>query len=196
MRSHSLPGLVFIIMIVLNGAVVAEVASFARQAEDSSVFTTDTTLLTKSDSLFNNLHLGKLGLGRVAYDYAMLGYYVLRKKGKLKNENVLTIADMSTPSRNKRLFVIDMKNEKLLFVTYVAHGKNSGLDKTLFFSNKPESNMSSVGFYITLGTYNRLHGYSLRLDGQEIGFNNKALEREIVMQSSDLGNFNSSISFG
>ena len=158
MRSHSLPGLVFIIMIVLNGAVVAEVASFARQAEDSSVFTTDTTLLTKSDSLFNNLHLGKLGLGRVAYDYAMLGYYVLRKKGKLKNENVLTIADMSTPSRNKRLFVIDMKNEKLLFVTYVAHGKNSGLDKTLFFSNKPESNMSSVGFYITLGTYYGLHG--------------------------------------
>ena len=185
MRPNCLPGLVFTIMIVLNCAVVSPVASFSQHAGHSSAFKTDRTLLTKRDSLFNNLHLGKLGLGRVAYDYAMLGYDVLRKKGKLKNKNVLTIADMSTPSRNKRLFVIDMKNEKLLFVTYVAHGKNSGLDKTLFFSNKPESNMSSVGFYITLGTYNGLHGYSLRLDGQEIGFNNKALEREIVMHSAN-----------
>ncbi len=188
MRTHIFPGLLLAIIFFLNDAIAHPLAFSAPQDEYSSAFKTDTTILTKSDSLFNNLHLGKLGLGRVAYDYAMLGYNVLSKKGKLKNKNILTIADMSTPSRSKRLFVIDIKNQKLLFVTYVAHGKNSGLDKTLFFSNNADSYMSSVGFYITIGTYNGLHGYSLRLNGQEIGFNNNALEREIVMHSADYVN--------
>jgi hypothetical protein len=149
---------------------------------------TDTIKLTKNDSLFNNLHLGKLGLGRRAYDYAMLGYDVLKAKGKLNNDRILTIADMSTPSSGKRLFVIDVKKYKLLVVTYVAHGKNTGVDKSLYFSNTPESNKSSVGFYITLGTYQGLHGYSLKLEGQEIGFNDRALERDIVVHSADYVN--------
>ena len=109
----------------------------------------------------------------------------MKAKGKLHNNSMLTIADMSTPSGYKRLFVIDVKNYKLLFVTYVAHGKNSGLDKTFYFSNAPESNKSSVGFYTTLGTYEGTHGYSLRLEGQEIGFNNNALERDIVVHAAD-----------
>ncbi len=37
----------------------------------------DTSELTHEDSIFNELHLGKLGLGRRAYDYRMLGYKVL-----------------------------------------------------------------------------------------------------------------------
>lgn len=152
---------------------------------NSSKFFYDTTVLTKEDKLFDSLHLGKLGLGHRAYDYAMLGYKVLKAKGKLANDKILTIADMSLPSSKKRLFVIDVKNYKLLFVTYVAHGKNTGLDKSLYFSNEPESNKSSVGFYTTLGTYSGTHGYSLRLEGQEIGFNNNALERDIVVHSAD-----------
>lgn len=185
MRAHNLPGLLLTLIFFLNEGIAHPVAFSASQYGYCSAFTADTTILTKNDSLFNNLHLGKLGLGRVAYDYAMLGYDVLCKKDKLKNKNILTIADMSIPSRNKRLFVIDIKKRKLLYITYVAHGKNSGLDKTLYFSNNAESYMSSVGFYVTIGTYNGSHGYSLRLDGQEIGFNNKALERDIVMHSAD-----------
>ncbi len=145
----------------------------------------DTTILTHSDSLFNKLHLGKLGLGRRAYDYAMLGYKVLKAKGKLSSDDILTIADMTTPSSKKRLFVIDLEKEKLLYVTYVAHGRNSGLDKTLYFSNKPESNKTSLGFYVTSATYDGSHGYSMRLEGQEIGFNNNAMERDIVVHSAD-----------
>lgn len=148
----------------------------------------DTTKLTTADVLFDSLKLGKLGLGRRAYDYAMLGYNVLKAKHKLSNKNILSIVDFSLPSSKKRLFVIDVKNYKLLFVTYTAHGKNSGLDKALYFSNEPESNKSSVGFYITLGTYSGEHGYSLRLAGQEIGYNSNALERDIVMHSADYVN--------
>ena len=144
----------------------------------------DTPAVTKADILFDSLHLGKLGLGRRAYDYAMLGYRVLKAKKKLNNDKILSIADMSLPSGRKRLFVIDMAKFKVLFVTYVAHGKNSGLDKALYFSNEPESNKSSVGFYTTLDTYNGKHGYSMRLEGHEIGFNSNALERDIVMHSA------------
>lgn len=151
----------------------------------SYTFFYDTAQLTKNDLLFDSLHLGKLGLGRRAYDYAMLGYNVLKHRGKLSNDNILSIADMSLPSGKKRFFVIDIKNYKLLFVTYVAHGKNTGLDKSLYFSNEPESNKTSVGFYLTSTTYNGKHGYSLRLEGQEIGFNSNALERDIVVHSAD-----------
>jgi len=145
----------------------------------------DTAKLTKNDILFDSLKLGRLGLGRRAYDYAMLGYNVLKAKGKLSNSSILSIIDMSLPSGKKRFFVIDVKNYKLLFVTYVAHGKNTGLDKSLYFSNEPESNKTSVGFYTTLNTYSGAHGYSMRLEGQEIGFNSNAEERDIVVHSAD-----------
>ena len=145
----------------------------------------DTAKPSRSDVLFDSLNLGKMGLGRRAYDYAMLGYNVLKAKGKLSNSEILSIADMSAPSGKKRFFVIDVKRYKLLFVTYVAHGRNSGLDKTLYFSNEAESFKSSVGFYITSSTYSGKHGYSMRLEGVEIGFNNNALERDIVVHSAD-----------
>jgi hypothetical protein len=40
------------------------------------------------------------------------------------NQHIISIADMTTVSGRKRFFVIDLKNNKLLFVTYVPHGKN------------------------------------------------------------------------
>lgn len=144
----------------------------------------DTAQTTRADKLFDSLKLGKLGLGRRAYDYAMIGYDVLKSKDKLANDKILSIVDFSLPSGKKRLFVIDVKNSKLLFVDYVAHGKNSGLDKALYFSNEPESYKSSVGFYTTQNTYTGVHGYSLRLEGFEIGFNNNALKRDIVIHGA------------
>lgn len=169
--------------LLINSMLIAGV-----QRQNIALPQEDTVNLSKNDLLFNTLNLGKLGLGRMAFDYAMLGYSVLKTKGKLANDDILSIADMGVRSGKKRLFVIDVKNSKLLFVTYVAHGKNSGLDKSLYFSNEPESNKTSVGFYVTLGTYMGAHGYSLRLEGQEIGFNNNALERDIVVHSADYVN--------
>ncbi len=145
----------------------------------------DTAKISEADKLFDSLNLGKLGLGRRAYEYAVIGYDILKAKGKLANDKILSIVDFSLPSNKKRLFVIDLKNYKLLFVDYVAHGRNSGLHKALYFSNQPESFKSSVGFYTTLATYSGAHGYSLRLEGYEVGFNNNALKRDIVIHSAD-----------
>ncbi|MCW8817012.1 MAG: murein L,D-transpeptidase catalytic domain family protein, partial [Ignavibacteriaceae bacterium] len=42
------------------------------------------------------------------------------------NKKLLSIIDYSKPSTEKRLFIIDVENRKLLYNTLVAHGKKSG----------------------------------------------------------------------
>ena len=56
------------------------------------------------------------------------------------------------------------------------------------FSNINSSFMSSLGFYVTGETYQGKHGYSLRLDGVEKGFNDLARERAIVIHGADYAN--------
>jgi hypothetical protein len=78
-----------------------------------------------------------------------------------------------------------VKNFKVLLNTYVAHGKNSGYVMAERFSNKPESLQSSLGFYVTKNTYTGKHGLSLKLDGQERGFNNNAEARAVVVHGAE-----------
>jgi hypothetical protein len=142
----------------------------------------------KADSytvLYDDLQLDTLSLSRKAFTYAIKGYSRLQAQGQLQNDNVISIIDFSIPSNKKRLFVIDMISGKLLYNTFVSHGRNSGKAVATRFSNRPGSFMSSLGFYITGGTYFGEHGYSLRLVGIEKGINDKALKRGIVMHSAD-----------
>ncbi len=138
--------------------------------------------------LYDSLELGKLSLSRQAFDLAVQGYEKLKAKGKIKNSNVLSIVDFSLPSSAKRLFILDVSHAKLLFHTYVSHGRNSGRENASSFSNAPESFKSSLGFYITKDTYIGKHGFSLRLDGQDKGYNDNALSRAIVMHNADYVN--------
>lgn len=135
--------------------------------------------------IYDSLQLNILGLSRIAFEEGIKGYNYLRSIGKLDNESVLSIVDFSLPSTQKRLFVIDVENFKLLFNTYVAHGRNSGKEYASHFSNRPESNMSSLGFYITQNTYNGEHGLSLKLEGEEKGINDNAESRAIVVHCAD-----------
>jgi hypothetical protein len=100
------------------------------------------------------------------------------------NENLITIIDFSKPSTEKRLYVIDLKNQKLLYHTLVAHGKNSGMAEARKFSNTNRSLQSSLGIYSTAEIYFGKHGYSLRLDGLEKGFNDNARKRAIVIHGA------------
>ncbi len=140
---------------------------------------------TIKPSLYQTLHLDAVGLSQQAYKYAMAGFNKLKDAGKIKNSSIVSIVDFSLPSTVKRLFVIDLENGKLLFNTYVAHGKNSGAGMATSFSNSPESFKSSLGFYVTADTYNGKHGYALRLEGEEKGINDNAYSRGIVMHSAD-----------
>lgn len=139
-------------------------------------------------SVYDSLKLGKLGLSRQAYDYALKGFNYLMAKGKIANNNIISIADFSVPSSKKRFFIIDLKNYKILFNTYVAHGQNSGREFANSFSNTPESLQSSPGFYVTKETYFGSKGFSLRLQGEEQGINDNALNRGIVMHAANYVN--------
>ena len=134
--------------------------------------------------IYDSLGLLKLGLSRQAFDYALKGFNYLLSAGKLTDNKIISIVDFSLPSSKKRLFILDLKSFKLLFNTYVAHGRNSGKEIATAFSNKEESYQSSLGFYVTQETYSGKHGYSLHLEGQERGINDNARSREIVMHSA------------
>lgn len=134
---------------------------------------------------YENMQLGHMGLSRAAYDHAMKGFNYLVRVGKIAKENIISIADFSKPSSQKRLFVIDINKQKVLFNTYVAHGINSGREYANQFSNIPESNKSSLGFYETRNTYVGANGYSLKLAGLERGINDNAEKRDIVIHGAE-----------
>jgi hypothetical protein len=135
-------------------------------------------------ALYDSLQLDSLLLSRQAFNFAVQGYKSLESSGELQNNEILSIVDFSLPSDKKRLFVLNMETGKLLFNTWVSHGKNSGRAMATRFSNKINSNQSSLGFYVTGDTYRGGHGYSLRLDGKEEGINDNAMSRGIVMHSA------------
>jgi hypothetical protein len=139
-------------------------------------------------NIYDSLQLDDMDLSEQAYQDALKGYFKLRSMGRLSNDSIISIIDFSLSSTKKRLFVIDIKNCKVLFNTYVAHGRNSGAEFARRFSNSPSSRESSLGFYVTGDTYNGDHGYSLRLEGEEKGFNSNAYRRAIVMHSADYVN--------
>ena len=137
-----------------------------------------------SASLYESLNLSQKGLSKEALDAAIKGYEKLKSNGAVGNSKYLTVIDFSQSSRKKRFYIIDVANKKVLLNTYVAHGKNTGVDMATRFSNIPESLQSSLGFYLTKGTYHGKHGLSLRLKGQEEGFNNNAMSRGIVVHGA------------
>ena len=128
--------------------------------------------------------LAQYGLSAEAFNYAWTGYQQLLTKQKISKQELLTICDFSQSSRQKRLYIIDLAKNEILINTWVAHGKNSGDEYARQFSNTPESLQSSLGFYVTAGTYIGKHGLSLRLNGADPGFNDNAFFRTIVIHGA------------
>lgn len=143
---------------------------------------------TEFQTLYDELSLDNFGLKREVFDLAVAGYRNLSAQQALCNTQVIAIADLSQPSTSRRLYIVDVASRKMLFNTWVAHGKNTGNNMATGFSNKPGSLQSSIGFYLTGESYNGQHGLSLRLHGLENGFNDKAYERAIVIHGADYVN--------
>lgn len=141
--------------------------------------------VVRGDSEVNQLWIDCHLKGVVPFDVfntAILGY---RKIDNIRKKGILTIIDFSKPSTEKRFYVIDIENKRLIYRCLVAHGKNSGDIYAKDFSNKMESLKSSLGFYLTGETYMGDHGYSLRLVGLEKGINDNARVREIVIHGAE-----------
>jgi len=101
------------------------------------------------------------------------------------NKKLLSIIDYSKPSTEKRFFIIDIENHKLLYHTLVAHGKKSGYVNATKFSNKIGSHKSSLGFFRTGNSYSGIRGYSLKLEGLERGINDNARLRGIIIHGAN-----------
>lgn len=130
--------------------------------------------------VYDQLNLRKVGLQKSVFEYALRGWQKIDTA-----KPMLTIVDLSQPSSHKRLYVVDLFHKKLLFNTYVSHGRNSGDLVANRFSNTQSSFQSSLGFYQTLNTYMGKHGLSLQLKGLEKGFNDNVYDRNIVLHGAD-----------
>jgi hypothetical protein len=118
------------------------------------------------------------------FSKALTGFFNLKAANKIRN-NLLTIIDFSISSNMERMWIIDMNKLKVVHHSLVAHGRKSGDEFPRYFSNKPSSNQSSLGFYLTDDIYYGAHGMSLSLDGVEPDVNDKARERAIVIHGAD-----------
>ena len=139
----------------------------------------------EADTLYQQLKLKAAGLKKEVFAMALQGYKKLEALNRISRNGILSIVDFSKPSTKRRLYILDLKECRLVLNTLVAHGRNSGMIYARSFSNKPESNKSSLGFYTTLNTYWGEKGYALKLKGEEPGVNDNAYERNIVVHGSD-----------
>lgn len=147
---------------------------------------TTSAIEARAASIYNELHSATISaLPKMeSFTKALEGFYALKEKG-IVTKDILTLVDFSLSSNKKRLWVIDLSTNTILFHSLVAHGKNTGEEFANAFSNKAESFKSSLGFYVTGEIYNGKHGMSLKLDGQEKGLNDNARNRAVVMHGAD-----------
>jgi len=120
------------------------------------------------------------GLKKAVYDSA--ADYYERNERNIANKRYVTVIDFSQHSSKKRLYLFDLS---LGTVTryLTTHGINSDPKHTGYatsFSNVSGSKQSSLGAYLTLGTYSGSNGYSMRLSGKE-STNSRAESRAIVV---------------
>ena len=109
------------------------------------------------------------------------------QKRRLSKHRYLTLIDYDLPMTSKRLWVLDRQDNNTVVVhSRVSHAWRSGLLYAKRFSNRPGSNLSSIGSYVTLGTYRGRFGHSLRVRGLEARRNGNAYRRAIVFHP-DLG---------
>jgi len=138
-----------------------------------------------ANDIYADLNLADNGLSRDVFAMAIKGLTKLNTNGRLQNPNIVTIADYSQSCNKKRLYVIDLKNKKLLFNTYVAHGRNTGDEFAKSFSNDEGSLKSSLGFYVTENPIVGSHtGFALLINGVEKGFNDHAIKRAIIIHAA------------
>lgn len=175
MKRHLLPLIIGALFLIASATPV-------EKGEPVSP-TQETTPIDSCCQLYQDLGLeGKIDqdIFRTAYN----GYQQIQGRKR----QILTLIDFTKPSNEKRLYVIDMDQRKLLYESVVAHGRGSGDLYATTFSNRPNSHQSSLGFYLTAETYQGNNGYSLRLDGLESGLNDNARSRAIVIHGARYAN--------
>lgn len=155
---------------MLTSNITSSTLAFAKPADN----------ITKE---LNHLSQKAPTLNKDVLKLALTAYHKASDKGTVKKQ-ILTVIDYSLPSSKQRMWVFDLNKEKLLYNTYVAHGRNSGMSVPKHFSNRTSSKETSLGTYVTRDTYIGSKGYSLNLQGLEKGFNDNAYKRRVVVHGA------------
>jgi hypothetical protein len=105
---------------------------------------------------------------------------------KIAQRDVIGIADFSAHSSAMRLHLVNIASGRIDGSYLVAHGRGSDPGNSGWvqhFSNRPGSNASSEGSFLTGETYHGKHGRSGRLHGLDEE-NSLAFDRAIVIHSA------------
>lgn len=101
-----------------------------------------------------------------------------------KTNKAIVFIDFSIPSDEKRFFIVDAANGKILFSAPTAHGKGSGRGRFAEkFSDEPGKYASTLGLFRIGESYQGKHGLSIRLQGLEKK-NSNAEKRAVVIHKA------------
>jgi len=168
--------ILFITLLIFVSALNSNAAFFSVKSFEKIYVDTQVKLIYQE--------INEEGMSFEAWNAGFTGFLNLVKKSKLTNSRYLTIVDFSLPSSVKRLFVIDILENRVVFKSLCSHGRNSGGLMATTFSNTNSSYQSSLGFYLTAESYSGKFDYAMRLDGLEYS-NSNARERAIVVHGAD-----------
>ncbi|MDR7371817.1 murein L,D-transpeptidase catalytic domain family protein [Flavobacterium aquidurense] len=175
----------FVFLLLSFGKDSKSTSEIKKETSKSIAKVVTLTVDAKIESVYNTLNTNSFQLPELkTFSEALKGFYLLKEKGKIQKD-ILTLIDFSLSSNTKRLWVIDLATNTILFQSLVAHGRNTGEEYASAFSNSDSSYKSSLGFYSTGEIYQGKHGASLRLDGLENGVNDHARGRGVVMHGAD-----------
>ena len=154
--------------------------------KSTTINTTVQSSVQYINSLYSKIDFTRFEkLNPEVFEKAYRGFINLKAANKLNTEKeIITICDYSLSANSKRLWVIDLRDKKVLFNSFVAHGQGTGEEFATAFSNKENSHQSSMGFFVTGNTYMGEHGLSLYLHGMDDGFNSAAYQRSIVLHGA------------
>jgi hypothetical protein len=170
-----------------NGADVNTCVPFVRTVMIATILVAAPPVMAAESTSFDRSEWSDADTGTIADDVfgmALSAASCAVRTGAVAPPRTLTVIDYSKPSSEKRLWVFDLKTHALLYEELVAHGQGSGEAVATRFSNEPDTHRTSLGLFVTEGTYVGKNGYSLRLDGLDRGVNDRARERAIVMHGA------------
>ena len=101
---------------------------------------------------------------------------------RLQGHDIISFVDYSMPINEKRFFVYDLKEEKIIYSTFVGHSRYSGSLKPSDTSNVPNTRKTSIGLFRVGGQYVGRFGKSKKLHGLS-DTNSNTYKRAIIVHS-------------
>lgn len=136
--------------------------------------------------------IGFLFIGFLVFSFDKDYYSIALERQKKYNtprKDYVIVIDYTKNIFQERLYVINMKTKEIVISSQVSHAFLSGMMVPSDFSNKPGTDKSSKGNFVTRSTYYGFFGYSMIIDGLDKGVNTNAKSRQIIFHSTKKMNY-------